>query len=100
MSARQITEAAAREILTDEAAEFAPFRVLNAAGQAEVTDWLRTVAKTEQTDAAWFADAEDAANNAAEGEAIIIEMRGASTLSGRPETLTVDPAGFDWWINQ
>ena len=99
-TAHQITEAQARAIMVDDNADYAPFRVVNESGKIAVQSWLGRIAKADQNADAWFTDAEDAANNASQGESIIIEMRGFNTISGNPETLTIDDTCFDWMVNE
>ena len=99
-TAHQITEAQALEIMGDDNAECAPFRVINASGKTTVQEWLGRVAKAEHNADAWFSDAEQSANDVLPGESIRIEMRGMDTLSGVPETLTIEDSCFDWMINE
>jgi len=99
-TAHQITEAQARAIMGDDDADYAPFRTINEFGKTTVQNWLGRVAKTWQNADAWFSDAEQAANDVSQGESIIIEMRGFSTISGNPETLTIDETCFDWMVNE
>ena len=74
-------------------------RILNQAGQAAVATWVKMHSKKEQNLDAWYADAEQSANDASPGESIIIEMRGMNTISGNPEILTLPDSAFDWEIN-
>lgn len=97
---RALTAAQALVIIADESAEFLPFRIINESGKTAVREWLIAVAKTENNDQAWFADAEQAANNAAPGETIIIEMRSFDTNTGRTETLRLDDSDFEWTISE
>lgn len=93
-----ITAAEAAAIIADENAERLPYRVLNASGRATLAAWLDSTASGPQDIDAWIADAERAAGSVLPGEAVIIEMGGASTRSGRPETMVVPDSGFDWTL--
>lgn len=97
---RMLTDAEAASIITDESAEFLPIRIINESGKTAVREWLITVAKTENNDEAWFTDAEQAANNTAPGETIIIEMRSFDTNTGRTETLRLNDSDFEWTISE
>lgn len=70
---------------------------LNKEGSALLAEWVQSTAKHPERHNldAWATEAEDAANNAAQDESIVIEMRGFTTASGRPETLTLPRTAFD-----
>ena len=44
----------------------------------------------------FYDDAETASNNAAPGESIVLEVRGAYTRNGNPATITLPRACFDF----
>lgn len=94
------TQDQALSMLLDEDAEFLPSRVINPKGAALVTEWVNRRASIPQNIDAWLTDAEDSANNSGLNEAVIIEMRGHTTHSGNPETLTLPNDCFDWEVYQ
>jgi hypothetical protein len=95
---RTITAAEALAYTGDEDA--LPYRVLTAAGRQAVAMWVHSVAREPQRHSldAWYETAEDAAGDASPGEAVIIEMRGHQTASGRPETLLLDDECMAWQV--
>ena len=95
---RTITAAEARSIRDD--AESLPFRSINTLGTSVVNEWVIQTARHPERHniEAWYAAAADAANDAAPGESIILEMRGQMTDSGRPETLRLTDDLFDWVV--
>lgn len=72
------------------------YRVLNESGEGVVRRWIDANAETPQKYDAWFCYAETAANNAAKGEAITIELAQHVTFSKRPEVLKLEDSCFDW----
>ena len=62
---------------------------LTPAGQTFVRDQVRAVATPGADPDAWFADAEQAANDAADGEEIVIEVSAQHAADGRPHTITI-----------
>jgi len=69
---------------------------LNAAGQHQVSSFVKNHGKTGLNAEAWFAEAELAANDAFDREiAAVIELGGRYTESGRPEILVLEMAWFD-----
>lgn len=98
---RTITATEARAIMANDEVDNLPSRIINEAGRAAVADFINSAAAEPERHnlEAWFADAEQAANDAGEGEAIIIEMRGLHTASHNPRTLTLEDECFDWIIN-
>lgn len=101
MIARIISQAEADAIIVDDEAENLPFRVLNAAGQRAVAEFVRSsAANADRHDLnAWYADAERVANDSLPDESIIVEMRGMHTASGNPQTVALKAECFDWMIN-
>jgi len=95
-----ITDAEAREIFGAEDAEFFPVRKVNAAGMRVINNWVVAIANepSKQIRAAWFADAEKSANDAAEGESIIVEMPARMTRTHCPECLRMEQEHFDWSV--
>lgn len=75
-----------------------PQATLNPIGQHEVLAWIERCTEDTQEAEAWFVEAEQAANNAAPGEEIVIEMAAQYTLSGAPETLHLHDEWFDWSV--
>lgn len=71
------------------------YLVINDLGKEAVEKFVRANEKRSNDLNAWYSDAEMAANNAAPGGSIIIEMRSFSTASGRPETATLSAEFFD-----
>lgn len=67
---------------------------LTQAGQAHVRDQVRAVATPGVDPDAWFADAEQAANDAADGQTIVIEVGRQHAADGRPHTITLDRTLF------
>lgn len=101
MNARTISNAEAFEIFANEDAETLPLRVINEAGRSAVAQFINVAAfdAAGHNLNAWYADADQAANDACPGEMVTIEMRGMYTVSGHPETLRLDDGHFDWIIN-
>lgn len=93
-----ITQSEALALVADESTENLPYRIINERGYFKVLQWVHSVAHEPAfADPGAFAtDAEQSANNAGPGEAVIIEMRGHQTKSRNPETLTLDDDCFDW----
>lgn len=100
MSMRTITESEALAFSGEE--DSLPYRILTVAGQQAVAQWVHAVARDPESHSLsyWHDRAEDAAGNARPGEAVIIEMRGADTRSGNPETLTVHPELLSWQVSE
>lgn len=67
---------------------------LTQAGQAYVRDQVRAAATPGVDPDAWFSDAEQAANDAADGEEIVIEVSAQHAADGRPHTITIDRTMF------
>jgi hypothetical protein len=69
---------------------------LNTQGQEVVAAFLaKHVDMQGKYVAGFYTDAETAANNAAPGESIVLEVRGAYTRNGNPATITLPRACFD-----
>ncbi len=99
MNIKTITESEARALIAAEADEL-PFITISDSGRQAVRAWLQDVARlpgTHNSDA-WYDEAEQAANNAAQGEAIGIEMSGRMTRTGNPAVLWMEPAHFEWSV--
>ena len=73
-------------------------KLINETGKAKINAWLDAVeARRSHIDwnKGWESHAERVAEDAAEGEDVIIEMRGSQTISGTPETLKLCSECFD-----
>lgn len=101
MNKRTISAAEARAILANDEADSLPFRIINDAGRSAVAQFVNTAAAEPERHSlnAWYADAEQAANDAGEGEAIVIEMGRLHTVSRNPCTLELADSDFDWIVN-
>lgn len=98
METRTLTEQEARRICADPATDNAPFRVLNEAGRAFVDAWVARVAAepARQRRQTHYDHAEQAINDAWEGDPVCIDMPARKTLSGKEETLDLLPEHFMW----
>ncbi|ADV01252.1 hypothetical protein [Alicycliphilus denitrificans] len=101
MNKRTISAAEARAILLNDEAESLPFRIINDAGRSAIAQFVNTAAAEPERHSlnAWYAEAEQAANDAGESEAIVIEMGRLHAASRTPCTLELVDSDFDWTIN-
>lgn len=93
-----MTRARATELAAKSDTNALPQASLNPIGQREVLAWIERCTEDTQEAEAWFVEAEQAANNAAPGEEIVLEMAAQYTVSGAPEVLHLDDEWFDWAI--
>lgn len=71
------------------------YLTLTAAGQAHVREQVRALVREGIDATAWFSDAEQAANNAASGEDIVIEVGAQFARDKRPHTINLPRALFE-----
>ena len=71
------------------------YYTINNTGIQTILDFILAQASRPQSINAWMSEAEQIANDALPGEAIILEMPSRSTISGRPETLQLNFTHFD-----
>lgn len=98
MTNKIITEGEARELL--ELRRAVPWRKLNEAGMTAVADWLMAMARepANVNIDAWYQQVDRDAGNVGIDSAVIAEMRGYMTITGRPETLRLSPEHFVWMV--
>lgn len=98
MEYRILTEQEARKISADPATDNAPFRILNEAGRGFVDAWVERVASepARQRRQTHYDHAEEAINDAWEGDPITIDMPARKTASGKEEVLDLEPGHFMW----
>ena len=101
---------APRKITATEAADFIaraaagedidnlPFRVLSTLGISAVRKFVNAYTADIYDFNPWYDQAEDAANNAIDGEAIILEIRGVESADRLPHTIMLDEDCFTWQI--
>ena len=101
MEYRILTEQEARKISADPNTDNAPFRILNDAGKAFVDAWVaRVAAETpRQRLQTHYDHAEEAINDAWEGDPITIDMPARKTASGKEEVLELAPEHFMWVLS-
>ena len=95
-----ITKAEALTIMMDVDAERMPYMVINEAGKKAVSQFVFDTAwqPAKHSLDSWYSYAEQVANDASEGESIVIEMRSVYTVTRVPCTLRLDAECFDWAI--
>lgn len=96
---KAITEDEARQLINADA-ECLPWRQITTDGMNTVSEWVRKTAKEPDKHnlSEWHSEAQGAANNAAEGEDIIVEMHGFQTATGNPETIKLNRSLFTWIV--